>query len=128
MRLIKTAVIVAVAYAGVRWFERSNLYFPSRDFSTHPGSYGVKYEDVSFQAEDKTKLQGWWLPARYKTAESTTILFFNGNAGNISHRLEKAMILHRLGFNLFLFDYRGYGRSSGRPSEQGNISGQSGGP
>ncbi|HUJ70827.1 MAG TPA: alpha/beta fold hydrolase, partial [Verrucomicrobiae bacterium] len=50
-----------------------------------------------------------------------TVLLFHGNAGNISHRLEKLRILHDLGVNTFIIDYRGYGRSEGTPNEQGTY-------
>ena len=58
----------------------------------------------------------WFIPA---AQSGPTLLFFHGNAGNISHRLDSIRIFHTLGLNVLIFDYRGYGRSSGKPSEQG---------
>lgn len=77
---------------------------------------GLPLEDVWFQAADGTRLFGWYVEA---SASSPVLLWCHGNAGNIIHRLENLAELHRIGLSVFLFDYRGYGRSSGRPSEEG---------
>ncbi|MFC1902025.1 alpha/beta hydrolase [Chloroflexota bacterium] len=71
---------------------------------------------MSILTEDKVKLSGWFIPIE---GASGVVLFCHGNAGNISHRLESIEIFHRLGLNVFIFDYRGYGRSEGKPSEIG---------
>ena len=73
-------------------------------------------EEVWFQAKDGTRLFGWHVPA---TGLPAVLLWCHGNAGNIIHRLENLAALHSLGLSVFLFDYRGYGRSEGRPSEPG---------
>ena len=73
-------------------------------------------EDVWFSAEDGTRLFGWYVAAR---RPSPVMLWCHGNAGNIIHRLENLMALYDTGLSVFLFDYRGYGRSEGTPSEQG---------
>ncbi len=70
--------------------------------------------DVWFQAEDGVKLHGWYVPNEKAVA---TFLFFHGNAGNITHRLENIFLLHHLKLNVFIFDYRGFGRSEGEPDE-----------
>lgn len=49
------------------------------------------------------------------------VLFFHGNAGNVSHRVESIQIFHEMGMSVFIFDYRGYGRSGGRASERGTY-------
>ena len=67
-------------------------------------------------ASDGVKLHGWFVPS---AARWRAVLFFHGNAGNISHRLQTIAILHRLGLAALMIDYRGYGRSGGRPSEEG---------
>ncbi len=77
---------------------------------------GVPLEDVWFPATDGTKLFGWYAEA---TATSAVLLWCHGNAGNMIDRLENLRALHRLGLSVFLFDYRGYGRSQGRPTEHG---------
>jgi fermentation-respiration switch protein FrsA (DUF1100 family) len=93
-------------------------FFPHRELRTDPSERGLEYEDVSFRAGDGTLLHGWFLPGKGRG----TLLFCHGNAGNISHRLDSLEIFHRLGLSVFLFDYRGYGISEGKPSEEGVYS------
>lgn len=89
---------------------------PSRELSATPQQIGLAYEDLQFEAEDGVRLHGWYVPA---DGARGTVLFFHGNAGNISHRLDSLRIFHGLGLNVLIFDYRGYGQSEGRPSEEG---------
>jgi len=96
----------------------SLVFFPHRELRTNPSERGLEYEDVSFRAGDGTLLHGWFLRGEGRG----TLLFCHGNAGNISHRLDSLEIFHRLGLSVFLFDYRGYGRSEGKPSEEGVYS------
>lgn len=77
---------------------------------------GLPLEDVWFDAQDGTSLFGWYVRASDSPA---VLLWCHGNAGNILHRLENLVLLHRIGLSVFLFDYRGYGRSGGTPSEEG---------
>jgi uncharacterized protein len=77
---------------------------------------GLPLEDVWFQADDGTKLFGWYVEAG---PSAPVLLWCHGNAGNVIHRLDNLAELHRLGLSVFLFDYRGYGRSAGKPSEDG---------
>jgi len=77
---------------------------------------GLPLEEVWFQAEDGPRLFGWYVEAR---GAGAVLLWCHGNAGNIIHRLENLVELYRLGLSVFIFDYRGYGRSSGTPSEEG---------
>ncbi|MBI4401900.1 MAG: alpha/beta hydrolase [Nitrospirae bacterium] len=77
---------------------------------------GLPLEDVWFQAADGTRLFGWYAES---SATPAVLLWCHGNAGNIINRLDNLAELYRLGFSVFLFDYRGYGRSRGRPSEEG---------
>ncbi len=81
-------------------------------------STGLPLEDVWFQAADGTQLFGWYVRP-FNTPHPPVLLWCHGNAGNIIHRLDNLAALHRLGLAVFLFDYRGYGRSRGTPSEQG---------
>jgi fermentation-respiration switch protein FrsA (DUF1100 family) len=71
-------------------------------------------QDVWFTTKDSVKLHGWYVPSEGAVA---TLLFFHGNAGNITHRLENIFFLHHLKINVFIFDYRGFGRSEGDPDE-----------
>ncbi len=77
---------------------------------------GLPLQEVWFQAEDGTKLFGWYVENR---TTPVVLLWCHGNAGNIIHRLENLVELYRWGFSVLLFDYRGYGRSQGRPTEEG---------
>lgn len=77
---------------------------------------GLPLEDIWFQSSDGTKLFGWYVEA---AATSAVLLWCHGNAGNIINRLDNLRELYRIGLSVFLFDYRGYGRSQGSPSEEG---------
>jgi hypothetical protein len=92
------------------------IFFPSRALAATPTDWGLDYQDVALQASDGVELHGWWIP---HDGADKTVLFLHGNAGNISHRGESITIFHRLGVNVFIPDYRGYGKSSGAPSEAG---------
>ncbi|MGB6836581.1 MAG: alpha/beta hydrolase [Dehalococcoidia bacterium] len=116
------ALVIAVAllFVGIRSgvIERSFIYFPDRDLIADPAYVGLPFEEVSFAASDGVQLHGWFVPGE----KEVTWLWFHGNAGNISHRLENLKLLHdELGVSVFLFDYRGYGRSEGTPSEEGTY-------
>jgi fermentation-respiration switch protein FrsA (DUF1100 family) len=96
-------------------FEETLIYFPSRELAASPPSFGLPYEEVVLDGG----VHGWFLPAPGKA--SFTGLVCHGNAGNISGRLDRAMAFHGLGMDVFLFDYRGFGRSPGQPSEEGTY-------
>jgi uncharacterized protein len=81
-----------------------------------PASLGLKAQDVLFQSEDGINLHGWYVPTPGARA---TLLWFHGNAGNLSHRLDNIQRLLPLNLNIFIFDYRGYGKSEGEPDEKG---------
>lgn len=93
------------------------IYLPSRGFIGTPADVGLKYEDVTLTTADGVRIHAWHIPG----ASATTVLFLHGNAGNISYRLEKIALLHQLGVGVFILDYRGYGRSEGRPNETGTY-------
>ena len=96
------------------------IYFPQtgRDIATTPEQIGLMYESIEFKTRDEKILHGWFVPA--PDAEGA-VLFFHGNAGNISHRLDYLPMFRALKLNTFIFDYRGYGQSSGTPSEAGTY-------
>ncbi len=77
---------------------------------------GIKYEEVNFKTSDGEILNAWYVPAQ---DAKITVLYCHGNAGNIHHRLHKVKFFHETGVNFFIFDYRGYGKSSGKPHEKG---------
>ena len=110
------AVAAAVLFAIGMHFEESLLYFPTRTLAASPKDYGLEAEDLAPKTEDGVRLFGWWIRGEGRRA----VLFFHGNAGNAADRLERAKILRdRFGLDVFLVDYRGYGRSEGSPSEAG---------
>ena len=116
--MIFVAVLaVGVLFCGfVRFLEATSLFYPSRAITSTPRDAGMPFEDIVFTSEDGVKLRGWFIPA---PSARWNLLYFHGNAGNISGRVGKIAIFHKMGFNVFIFDYRGYGLSAGRPSEKG---------
>lgn len=99
----------------------SMIYYPNipgKDLQATPGEAGLDFEEVQLQTRDGVELHGWYLPA---TDPEAVLLFLHGNAGNISHRLDSLRIFNALGLSVLIFDYRGYGRSEGRPSEEGTY-------
>ena len=108
--------IPAVIFGYVRYLEKSAVFFPGREVQGTPRDLGLEYQDIIITVEDNLKINAWFVPAapaRY------AVLLCHGNAGNISTRLEKIRLLHSLGLSVFIFDYRGYGRSQGSPTEAG---------
>jgi len=99
-------------------FQSHFIYFPYREIVATPTDIGLQYEAVSFETKDRVKISGWFIPAENARG---VILFCHGNAGNISHRLDKIQIFNRLGLSTFIFDYRGYGQSEGKPTEHGTY-------
>lgn len=99
-------------------FEESFIYFPAKypEGNWQPETYGLKAEECWFETTDGVGLHGWFF--RVDTPRAT-ILWCHGNAGNITHRLDNIRKLINLDVNIFIFDYRGYGRSQGKPSEDG---------
>jgi len=92
------------------------VFFPETLFDQTPNELNLQYKEVYFPAEDGKRLHAWFFPLK---KEFPVILFCHGNAGNISHRLENIRLLLDQKLQVFIFDYRGYGKSSGRPSEKG---------
>jgi len=114
--------VVVLAYVGLcvllYLFQRRMVYFPNRRLWQTPSDWGMAYEDVSFETKDGVRIHAWFVPAQ---PSKGVILFCHGNAGNISHRLDTLKIFKDLGYSTLIFDYRGYGRSKGRPTEMGTY-------
>lgn len=101
------------------WFytqQPNMLFYPDPELDASPIDWGQAYEDVELTTSDNVQLHSWYLPAK---EARQVILFFHGNAGNISHRAESLQVFHGLGLNILIVDYRGYGKSGGEASEQG---------
>ena len=121
-KVIRLLVLLAVVYLVLRWFEHRQVYQPSRPMDANGSELGRPFEDVHFQTADGLKLNGWFFPAdKDSSRQHLVYLLCHGNAGNISHRLEHVAALLETGASVFIFDYRGYGRSEGRPSEEGTY-------
>ena len=111
------ALLIAYVYV----FQARLIFFPNvpgRTLGTTPSQIGLRFEDVRITTGDHVDLHGWYVPA---AAGAPAVLFCHGNAGNISHRLDWLEILRGMGFAVLLFDYRGFGQSSGVPTEQGTY-------
>lgn len=115
----------ALVYAGAALylyaFQARYVYFPdlpSRRVEATPSDIGLAFQPVQLGTADGESLAGWFVPA---PAARGTLLYLHGNGGNIGHRLDRIEVFHRLGLNTLIIDYRGYGASSGTPSEQGTY-------
>lgn len=97
----------------------SLFYHPTRRMAPAPSTRGHAYEDVYFHSADGVELNGWWLPAEGQA--KGTVVHFHGNAQNMSTHIQYAEWLPAAGYNLFVFDYRGYGNSKGSPSRKGLV-------
>ncbi len=96
--------------------ERLFVYYPSRQILEDPRSIGLNFQEVSLSTVDKIRLHGWFVPCE---GARCTLLICHGNAGNIGDRLPYLEIFHELGVHVLVFDYRGYGKSEGKPFEEG---------
>jgi pimeloyl-ACP methyl ester carboxylesterase len=117
-----TVIFLIIAYVAICLllflFQRFLIYFPDKNIVFTPAQIGLTYEDVTLTTSDHEKIHAWWIAA---DTSAPVLLFCHGNAGNISHRLESIQIFHALGLNVVIFDYRGFGRSSGTPDEEGTY-------
>jgi fermentation-respiration switch protein FrsA (DUF1100 family) len=120
--LIQISVVILITYIafGVVLYimQPKFLYSPVREVSSTPAELGLDFTNVVFKSADDLDLSGWYIPAE---SSKLTVLFCHGNGGNIGHRLDSINIFHNLGLNCFVFDYRGYGNSQGKPSEEGTY-------
>lgn len=114
-------LILAGAYVLVcllAYLAQSRLvYFPSREEAGTPADLGLEYRDITFYATSRRALHGWLVPGD----GPYTLIYCHGNAGNITHRLHSIRQFVEMGLSVFIFDYGGYGRSKGRPSEKGTY-------
>jgi len=119
--IVTAAILVAglfVALSIMVYFGQGRMMFmPSREIDITPDQAGLAYEDVFIEVAEGERFHAWYFPVEAAVATSRTVLFFHGNAGNISHRLSTAQLLLEMGVNVLIFDYRGYGRSDGEPTE-----------
>jgi uncharacterized protein len=113
--LVATAALVVVA-VGVRLVEPGLAFFPLRGEDDTPASFGVPFEALDLTTADGELVHAWWMP--HESARAT-VLYLHGNGGHLSMWAPVLVGIWRQGHSVFALDYRGYGRSSGRPSEAG---------
>ena len=114
--LLYLVVLLVPGASGL--IDRQFIFFPEERLVGTPRDWDLPFDEVHFQAGDGVGLHGWFMTGK----GDVTWIWFHGNGGNISHRLENlALIRRHLGVNVFLFDYRGYGSSQGKTSETGTY-------
>jgi pimeloyl-ACP methyl ester carboxylesterase len=119
------AAMIAIYFAQALFIYAPQM--PTRDLVATPTDIHLQYEDLTLITPDNERINAWYIPSQDPSNKldikpaTKTVLFFHGNAGNISHRLETIKIYNQLGFNFLIFDYRGFGISTGKPSEQGTY-------
>ena len=97
--------------------EENIVFHPKAEITHTPDLYHLKFQDVYFETQDHFKLNGWFFSANHS---QKTLLFFHGNSGNVGSSLELVSIfVTDLHLNVFIVDYRGFGKSKGHPSEEG---------
>ncbi|MCH9672620.1 MAG: alpha/beta fold hydrolase [Gammaproteobacteria bacterium] len=96
------------------------LYAPSQELYQTPANHQLQYEDVYLTGADGGQLHGWFIPHQ-ASPKRQTLLFLHGNAGNIADRVDSLKEVAQRGFAVFVIDYRGYGNSDGRPTEDGTY-------
>jgi uncharacterized protein len=124
--LLPVVRILVLAYIGLAialYFGQSNLvYMPSQALTQTPAIIGLKFEDIQITTKDNVNLDAWFVPAKDNDQiGKSVILFCHGNGGNIGNRVSYLPIFRDLGLSTFLFDYRGYGKSEGKPTEAGTY-------
>ena len=110
-------IVLLALFNGWMYLQQpSMIFFPQKELDETPTAWGLEYEEISLNTADSVRLHGWYLP---NPGSRKALLFFHGNAGNISHRGSSVEIFHRLDMNVLIFDYRGFGTSQGEPDESG---------
>ncbi|MDQ1355335.1 MAG: uncharacterized protein QG657_5645 [Acidobacteriota bacterium] len=122
-RLVGIVVILAVGIyilqaVRILYIHPYLVYRPTRKLEGTPRRAGLEYREIFFKTKDGVLLNAWFIPAEDPKAIA---LHCHGNSGNISERLDTIKIYHDMGISLFLYDYRGYGNSGGKPSEKGTY-------
>jgi alpha-beta hydrolase superfamily lysophospholipase len=122
-RTLILLVLFSIMFYFVLWILYEGLhdefmYMPLGEIGTTPGDLGLEYEEVTFKTQDGETLFAWYIP---KENASYVVLFCHGNGGNVGHYAQNYRILHNSGFEVFPFDYRGFGKSTGEPTEKGTY-------
>jgi len=122
-RLIKSLVmIITISWIILSFMifvnQKDLIFVPTKKYINTPESYNLPYESHILTTKDGERISSWFIP---HPNPRSTLLFLHGNGGNISTRLDTINIFHQLGLSIFIVDYRGYGNSSGSPSEEGTY-------
>jgi fermentation-respiration switch protein FrsA (DUF1100 family) len=96
------------------------FYFPTRDEPSTPADWGLKFEKVNFKSGDGTPLHGWFIPGKIQKPKGT-IVFSHGNAGSVSYHIGFCAWFAEAGYNVLMYDYRGFGKSGGDVDRRGMI-------
>lgn len=115
MGLILSILVFLLLFLSLKYFEHKNIYLPERDSIANPLDFGIDFEEINFSSRDHVLINGWFIQG----PKDKVILLCHGNGGNISYRVDLIEILNYLGYKIFVFDYRGYGKSDGIPTERG---------
>ncbi|MDP2821421.1 MAG: alpha/beta hydrolase [Sulfuritalea sp.] len=121
---LQIALLVYLGLAALIYFKQSSLVFlpeMDRGFRANPADIGLPFTPLQLATTDGETLDSWFVPANTKRETRGLVIFLHGNAGNIGHRLDYLRMFHDLGLATLIIDYRGYGRSSGAPSEDGTY-------
>lgn len=121
---IQIALLVYLGLAAIIFFRQSSFVFQpemDRGYGADPSDIGLEYTSLKLRTVDGETLDGWHVPPATAREKRGLVLFLHGNAGNIGHRLDYVRMFHDLGLATLIIDYRGYGRSSGTPSEEGSY-------
>ena len=116
---MKIGIFILIAYIGlclfIFFYQKNLIFFPSKQVSEIPKHMNI--EEVFFQTKDNVKLHAWYLDNK----ANKTVLFFHGNAGNLSDRKQQLEIFNTLNLNALIFDYRGYGKSNGTITNETDL-------
>lgn len=113
--IVFVVIIITIKLVAIT-IEQKSLYFPKKGIVETPDAIQVGFQDVWLKTEDHQTLHAWYVPV---AKSKQVVLFCHGNAGNLSGRLDRVAFFKKIGVNLLIFDYRGYGQSTGTPSEKG---------
>ena len=122
--VIQIGLLVYLGLLALIYFKQDALVFQpamDREFLSTPTAIGLAFEPLTLATADGETLDGWHVPAKPGMPARGLVIVFHGNAGNISHRLDYLRMFYDLGFASLIIDYRGYGRSSGKASEEGSY-------
>lgn len=111
-------VTFVVLHFSVNWLEPRMTFHPLKEMLTNPSRLGIEYQEHRIKTSDGEQIIAWYLPRADARAE---ILFFHGNAGNLSVWLDFLVQLYNNDYSVLALDYRGYGASTGRPTEEGIL-------